>query len=275
MGNPIQLELKFGIEDYISYERELKEKKEKLNNKNIIKNISYNQKEILYNIMLLYNDGKPFDCDITASSLKFYEKKKTDDFIIPEPKYLFDVCPQFDRVNKIMPFKQIPLESNSIHSMVIDLPFVISPKTCKSMLKPPKEKSCIIANRFSSWYPYKEGYSNMYWWLKEAERVVEDGGIIVYKMQNTVSGGINHWYSMFSMLVAQKLGLYVIDQIILEAKARLIGTAKIKKQAHARKYTSDFWVFKKDTKNADKTSCFTLIDWCDNNVHEGMEWELK
>lgn len=65
-------------------------KEEKINNSNVIKNISYDQKEILFNVMKLYNNGEPFDCDITASSLKFYEQKKNDKYFIPEPKYLFD-----------------------------------------------------------------------------------------------------------------------------------------------------------------------------------------
>ena len=33
----------------------------------VIKSISYNQHEILYNIMQLYNNGKPFECDMTYS----------------------------------------------------------------------------------------------------------------------------------------------------------------------------------------------------------------
>ena len=34
---------------------------EKLDNSNVIKNISFDPSEILWNIMQLYNDGKPFD----------------------------------------------------------------------------------------------------------------------------------------------------------------------------------------------------------------------
>ena len=79
----------------------------KLNNSNIIRSVSSNQREILYNIMQLHNNGEPFDCDITASSLNFYNKSKTDKFNIPEPKYLFDVYPQFDKVTKITPFQKL------------------------------------------------------------------------------------------------------------------------------------------------------------------------
>ena len=46
----------------------------KLDNSNIIRNISFDQSEILHNIMHLYNNDEPFDCDMTASELKFYQK---------------------------------------------------------------------------------------------------------------------------------------------------------------------------------------------------------
>ena len=49
---------------------------DKLDNSNVIKNISFDQSEILWNIMQLYNNGEPFDCDMTASELKFYGERK-------------------------------------------------------------------------------------------------------------------------------------------------------------------------------------------------------
>ena len=50
------------------------------------------------------------------------------------------------------------------------------------------------------------------------------------------------------------------DKFILEAKARLISGSKIKKQQHARKYTSTFWVFKKDEKMAAKTKYLDIMN---------------
>ena len=79
-----------------------------INNNTIIKNISYDQTEILYNIMKLYNDGKPFECDITASELKFYQKNKLNKYDIPVPKILMDVFPQSEDIIKITPFKKLP-----------------------------------------------------------------------------------------------------------------------------------------------------------------------
>lgn len=73
----------------------------KLNNSNIIKNISYDQTEILHNIGLLYNNGSDqFDADMTASSLCFYGNGRGK-YNIPEPKILMDVFPQREDIIKI------------------------------------------------------------------------------------------------------------------------------------------------------------------------------
>lgn len=250
--------------------------KGKLNNDTIIKNISFDQKEVLYNIMQLYNDGKPFECDITASSLKFYEPKKSDKYTIPEPKYLFDVYPQSDKVKKITPFNKIPLEDSSVGSIVVDLPFLVAPKKSPSMLKIDNDgKSNIIANRFSSWYPYMEFYENAYWWINECNRVLKDGGTLVWKMQDTISASIFHSFVEYSKLCAQDIGMYMIDEFFLLAKARLISSGKYKKQQHARKYTSSFIVFKKDKKLGEKYNPMNILQQCKENVYEGKVWEVK
>lgn len=109
--------------------------------KDVIRSTSYSQHEILYNIMNLHNEGKPFDCDMTYSTGKFYGKYNIDTFDgnkveieIPEPKYKFDVCPQTEDTVKIEQEGTLPLEDESIESIVIDLPFVVSPHTAPSVL---------------------------------------------------------------------------------------------------------------------------------------------
>ena len=96
----------------------------KLDNSNIIRNISFDQSEILHNIMHLYNNDEPFDCDMTASELKFYQKVKGNKYVIPEPKILFDVFPKEEKIKKIEPHGHLPLEDNSINSIIIDLPYI-------------------------------------------------------------------------------------------------------------------------------------------------------
>lgn len=252
--------------------------KEELNNKTVIRNIGFDESEIIRNILDLHCDGDDtFDADFTASKLNFYKKRKGWKYKIDTPKYLYDVYPLRDDIEKIEPFQRIPVEDKTFKSICIDLPFVVSPKTCKSMTD--GSKSSITAKRFASWYPVKEGYYNMYWWLKEAERTLKNGGIIAYKMQNTVSGGLQHSFIPYAIACAEHFGLYFIDEFVLEAKHRLISAGKIKKQKHARKYTSTWLVFKKDEKRADKTNILNILDEVKmkdlDGELEGMKFELK
>lgn len=252
--------------------------KEELNNSTVIRNINYDESEIIRNILDLHANGsETFDADFTASKLNFYKKRRGWKHVIPVPKYLYDVYPLKDTITKIEPFHKIPADDKSFKSICIDLPFVVSPKTCKSMVE--KNNASVTAKRFASWYPVKEGYYNMYWWLKEAERTLSDGGIIAYKMMNTVSGGINHSFIPYAVTCAESLGLYFIDEFILEAKHRLISAGKIKKQKHARKYTSSWLVFKKDPKKASKTNILDILneirDKDNEGTLEGTVFELK
>lgn len=250
------------------------DKKMIFNQSNTIKNISFDQSEILYNIMKLYNNGEAFECDMTASELKFYGDVKGCAYNIPVPKILFDVYPTKDIIQKITPFQKLPLNDKSIKSIVVDLPFVICPKTAPSLVSE-KEGSNMIAKRFGSWYPYMEAYENIYWWIKECERVISDDGIIVWKMQNTISAKREHSFEEFSFICAQNFGLYVIDEFVLQAKTRLISGSKIKTQQHARKYTSRFFVFKKEPKFASDTNCLNILEHCKKEVVEGKVWPIK
>lgn len=218
---------------------------------NVIKSISYNQYEILYNIMQLYNDGKPFDCDMTYSKGKFYGNfniKKSDGTIqninIPSPHYKFDVCPQTEDTVKIEPMSKLPLEDESLDSIVVDLPFVISPPSAPSMKENKKERNNIIARRFSSFYPHEELYKTYAFVMKECYRVLKPNGTLVWKTQPNISSSINHDTPYFSKLCAHKVGFVNEDEFVLNAKARLIS-GKHKNQEHSRKFHSYFLVFKK------------------------------
>lgn len=242
-----------------------------LNNDNIIKNISFDQSEILYNIMKLYNNGEAFDCDITASELKFYEGRgRGGRYDIPLPRLLFDVFPQDERVKKLEKWGAIPLEDNSIDSVVVDLPFVISPANSPSA-KNPNEGSQLIARRFAAYYPVDNLYYSYYHWIKECYRVLREGGILVFKEQSVISGGIRHNTDEFSFMAGEKVGFKMIDKFILEAKARLISNAKYKNgQLHSRSYTSQFLVFKKEEKFKSKEfKYYELLDKCEEMEQDG------
>jgi len=242
----------------------------KLNNSNIIKNFSYDQTEILHNIGMLYNNGSDqFDADMTASSLGFYNKGHGYAYSIPEPKILMDVCPTRDDIIEIQKWGALPIENNSIHSLVIDLPFVISPQNAPSA-KSNKEGASLIYKRFSAYYPVDNLYLSYYHWLSEASRVLKDNGICIFKCQSMISGGIRHNVEEFSFMAAQRLGLKMIDKFTLLAKARLISPGKYKSgQIHSRSYTSMFLVFVKSSKNKSKEFNYEqLLDRCKKEENE-------
>lgn len=56
--------------------------------------------------------------------------------------------------------------------------------------------------------------------------------------------GANHDVPTFSKMIAMNIGFINDDEFILTAKSRLIS-GKIKKQNHARKFHSNFLIFKK------------------------------
>ena len=222
------------------------------NNANIIKNISTNQTEILNNIWKLYLWTNQFDCDITASTLNFYKDW------IPLPKHLYDVCPQSELVEKIEPRWDIPLEDSSIHSIVIDLPFVIAPHTAPSLTTEKREWSNIILKRFSTYYPAKELYDSYYHRIKEAYRVLDDGGICIFKCQSTISWGIRHNVEEYSYMCWEKVWFVMEDKFTLIAKSRIIG--RMKNQIHSRSYTSQFLVFVKRSRKANDFIYLDLLD---------------
>jgi len=243
----------------------------KLNNTNIMKNISSDQTEILHNIGMLYNGGSDqFDADMTASSLGFYNGGRNYMYNIPEPRILMDVFPTRDDIIKIEKWGKLPLDDNSIHSLVIDLPFVISPATAPSA-KSNKDGASLIYKRFSGYYPVDNLFLSYYHWISEAYRVLDDEGLLIFKCQSMISGGIRHNVEEFSFMAAQKLGFRMEDKFTLRAKARLISPNKYKdgKQKHSRSYTSMFLVFiKSDRKKSKDFNYFDMLERCEREEKE-------
>ena len=231
----------------------------------VIKSISYNQHEILYNIIQLHNNGQPFDCDPTYSKGKFYGKAKLNkkngeqvDVEIPQPIFKFDVNPQVDGVVQIEPLGHLPLGDGSIHSICIDLPFLLG---CGPSVKKMKDgdgvKNNFMLRRFAYYYPLSSLLESYKHWITEAYRVLDDGGICVFKCQNVITASKFLGSPYYSKLIADSVGFDMLDEFVLLAKGRLVS-GKIKKQQHARSYHSYFLVFKKSLKK--KIPYFDFMD---------------
>jgi hypothetical protein len=214
----------------------------------ILKSYSFDQNEILYNIMQLHNCGKGFHLDVTYGLGKFYEQSKK--YYIPQPRIKMDVQPQMDQMEDIIqiePLSKFPLEDNTISSIVLDLPFIIAGKLSDNSIN---KNSNMIQRRFSSYQDRNSLFQSYYHFISEAYRVLQPNGICVIKTQATVSCSTQIFTPEYVWLIAQKLGFYVLDQAFLISKNRL-HSSKIQHQQHFRKHISNFYVLKKTKKKVD------------------------
>lgn len=198
-----------------------------------VKSVYNTNDEVIKNIMELYKIEQ-FDLDCTYSTGNFWKN-------LPVPKYKSDLFPKNDTIIEASS-ENLPFEGGSMKSIMYDPPFVIAGKSYKDN----KDGSSIIAKRYEGYETYGHLMKNYYNTLKELYRICEKDGHVVFKCQDTVSGGKNHFTHVMVMNMAQELGFYPRDLFILTTNVRInsFGT-KWTKQEHARKYHSYFWVFEK------------------------------
>lgn len=200
--------------------------------KKIISSIGFDEQEMIRDILYLHAGGKKIDCDPTFSVGNFYKKG------LKKPRHIYDKRPQTNNTIQATS-ENLPLENESINTIMFDPPFTIYGKGINKI-----EKDCsIMKNRFSAfanWAELKKMYSKS---LKEFYRILKINGIVIFKCQDFVSGAKQHFTHAWVMYEALKYGFYPKDLFILLAKNRLTDK---REQQHARKYHSYFWVFKKN-----------------------------
>jgi hypothetical protein len=198
-----------------------------------VKSVYNTNDDVIKNIMLLYNIDQ-FDLDCTYSTGNFWKN-------LPQPKIKSDLFPKNDSIIEASS-EDLPFADGSMKSIMYDPPFVIAGKSYRGN----KEGSSVIAKRYEGYETYGHLTKNYYNTLKELHRITEKNGLVVFKCQDTVSGGKNHFTHSMVMNMAMEIGFYPKDLFVLVANLRInsFGT-KWTKQEHARKYHSYFWIFQK------------------------------
>lgn len=204
----------------------------------MVKSISYDQTEIINNILELHVPEHKIDCDPTFSKGVFY--KNTG---IELPKYKFDISPQCDGV-EFGDSRSLPLTSNSLRCIMFDPPFLAT--TGKSLEESAQNNR--INKRFGVYPSEKELHQFYIDSLKEAYRLLQNNGILIFKCQDKISSGKQYMTHVFVMNEAVKLGFYPKDMFILLAQNRLVADWQARNQKNARKYHCYFWVFQKCNK---------------------------
>lgn len=194
----------------------------------MIKTISYDQEEIIQNIIDLHcKDG--IQLDPTYSKGVFYKNIKS-------PELKFDLIPQVkDCVQSNA--NNLPLKNNSVKSMMFDPPFIVG-------FKENSNPTGIMGERFHGFKNIKELWKWYDECILEFSRILDKKGILIFKCQDTVSSG-KQWLSHVHIInEAEKNGFYTKDLFVLLAKSRIKGHNH-NKQKHARKFHSYFIVFEK------------------------------
>lgn len=204
----------------------------------MIKSISYDQAEIIKNILKLYVLTGKIDLDPTYSRGNFY--KNTG---ISKPLLRFDIEPIIDEVS-YGDCRNLPLESGSVDCIMFDPPFLATTgKSLKSVAD-----NNILNKRFGVYPTEKELFQFYSDSLKEMYRLLKDDGILIFKCQDKVSSGKQYLSHVYVVNKAVETGFYPIDLFVLLSKNRLVAKWQ-KNQKHARKYHCYFLVLqKKDLK---------------------------
>ena len=209
----------------------------------VIRSISYDTSYILSSIIKLYLEGEDrIEVDVTYSLGGFYERSK--EYPVLQPLKKFDVFPQKPDVEKLGKFEKWSLKSNSVKSILCDLPFIISKGPSLEKEQNADNKSNIIHQRYFSFYPKQEMFKTYYWFMMEAYRCLRPSGILIMKCQRTISGGVNIDMPCIVYAYGHKLGFRHLDRFTLLSKNRL-HSGRIKTQIHSRSYESSFLVFRK------------------------------
>lgn len=201
----------------------------------LIKSTSYNQQEIINNILELYVPSKTIDVDVTYSKGGFYKKG-----IVKEPNLKFDLFPQTkDTIKADSRF--LPLKDESVDCVIFDPPFLAT-------TGPSLTNGCSgnkMARRFGVFNNERDLITYYYLSLKEISRTLTNKGILIFKCQDKISSGRQYWNHNTVHTMALTTGLEAEDLFICLAKNRLVAKWQLDNQKHARKFHSYFWVFKK------------------------------
>lgn len=205
---------------------------------NVIKSISFDQFEILNNILDLHCGTRQISADFCYGHGGFYKQG------LPEPLIKFEINQALSEKHGAIcaDCTQPILAEDSQDIIILDGPFGIAsgPSLDENIAG-----RNITPGRFSCFPTGAKLFEFYEKAILQAHRALKPKGYLIQKIQPVV-GCAKQWPThVHSINVARTLGFYFLDEFILLAKARPIS-GKIKKQQHARKFHCYFLVFRKE-----------------------------
>ena len=191
-----------------------------------VSTLQANQEGILQAIRTLYLPDGP-EADVTFSTGGIYASGT-----MPMPRLKFDLAPALPDVVEA-DCRRLPVDAESIGSILYDPPFIVA-----------AGKESRIGQRFSSLRTIPllhELYRDS---IREFARVLQPGGILVVKIQDTVSGGKQHRGSIVIWQEALACDLVDEDWLLCPNVSRMVGHNWARQQ-HARKTHVHWLIFRK------------------------------
>lgn len=185
--------------------------------------------EAIRHIARLNLDGAPFHLDPTYSKGVFWRG-------LPQPLLKYDKYPQDADVLQ-GDARCLPLPDQSVSSIMFDPPFVAKNTTTRV----PNGK---IEMRFGGYATVAELWQFYRDALVEFRRLLQPSGVLVFKCQDMVSGGKQHWSHCEIWRMATSMG-YSAKDLYIKHNPRVLWSPNMASQQHARRTHSYFWVFVK------------------------------
>jgi tRNA G10 N-methylase Trm11 len=191
------------------------------------KSVFENEQELLKAIIDIHIPCKRIQLDPMYFKGAFYKNG------ISQPNYKYDIkprvlfCKQGDARN-------LPLESESIESMILDPLFLFGLHG--------KTKEYYTSSTMGIYKDFQELKTDYQLFLKEAHRLLKKGGILIFKCQDYTDNKTTMTHALvFNWAIGQRF--YAKDIAIL-VKPNKVFNGNLK-QRHLRKIHTYFWVFKK------------------------------
>jgi hypothetical protein len=187
-----------------------------------------NEQECLKAILEIHNNNLTFECDPMYNKGYFYKE-------IEKPKYKFDINPIVNECKKGNA-ENLPLENNSLHSIILDPPFMICTRESQRNFYSSKTHSF-----YNSLEDLTRGYRAI---LKEAFRVLKNKGLCVFKCQDFTDSKTVMTHCLVWQ-IAKEIGFYIKDLAILNIPKSKVYNGNTK-QRHFRKVHTYFWILIKN-----------------------------
>lgn len=201
----------------------------------MIPSVNYDQHEILRNILSL-SGLQCFDADLSYGNGGFYRD-------MPEPRHRFDIDAALPNLTAVCSSTETPLQEKSVRSAVFDPPFLTYVRAARH-----GNGDMVLAKRFGGYWRYDELETHYRGTLREAARILEPKGVLVFKCQDIVH---NHRLHLTHTNVVDwgRDWFRVKDLFILPAKHRMPipqqKNTRKKQQRHARIFHSYFVVLER------------------------------